>query len=143
MNAATLDGEAAQESVVYVRAHGSFADSAMRALADPVSRKMVQSAIDSAKTIEEISAEQQIPLSTCYRRMKELLDGGLMVVERILVAPTGRCVKYRSSFTAFRVISEPAELSVEVAVNKDVADKVHRRWMAMALDRRDEALIRP
>ena len=40
--------------------------------------------------MEEISAEQNLPLSACYRRTRQFLDEGLMILERIVVTQTGK-----------------------------------------------------
>jgi len=69
MSTITIEPAGTQESVPYVRVRGEFASFVLEALADRVSRRIMTSATESPKTIEEISEQQSIPLSTCYRRM--------------------------------------------------------------------------
>lgn len=132
---------AQEEAEAYVHVRGEFAKSVLVALADGVSRKILTSTIDAAKTIEEISESQGIPLSTCYRRTKELLESGLVVVDRIFVSSGGRYLKYRSGFSAFRVVADPEEVRVEVMVTGDVADKVRSKWISMAFNGQNGALV--
>jgi DNA-binding Lrp family transcriptional regulator len=119
---------------IYVRVRGRLASAVMVALGDEISRKIISCAIDRSKTVGEISVEQDISLSTCYRRVNELESQGVLVVERITVADDRRYANYRSCFSSFRILSDGNDATVEVALNPDVADKVHNRWMSMAYD---------
>lgn len=104
----------------------------VQGLADEYSRKIILSAIPKAKSVEEISRENDIPLSTCYRRVHELLDAQILLVERIIVTPEGK--KYellRSAYRAVRVSMEGGVMKVEAIVNEDVAEKLKRLWLSM------------
>jgi len=103
----------------------------LSALGDESSRKILSSAIASGKTVEEISAEQNLPLSTCYRRMRNLLSGGLMILERTVVTPTGkRYAVYRTSFSRASISYNGGEISVELTPNMDIIDKLRRKWLS-------------
>ena len=103
----------------------------LSALGDESSKRILTSAIASGKTVEEISAEQNLPLSTCYRRMRHLLGEGLMILERTVVTPTGkRYAVYRTSFSEARIRFQQREIAVEVTPNLDVLDKLRRRWLS-------------
>ncbi len=43
--------------------------------------KIILSTIPKEKSVEDLSKENDIPLSTCYRRVHEMLDGGLLLVQ--------------------------------------------------------------
>jgi len=115
----------------YVEVRGRLAGAVMAALGDETSRKIIRCATDGSKTVAEISFEEGISLSTCYRRVNELESHGILVIERITVADDRRYANYRSCFSSFRILSNGADASVEVVLNPDVADKVHNRWMSM------------
>jgi DNA-binding Lrp family transcriptional regulator len=104
----------------------------VQGLADEYSRKIILSAIPKSKSVEEMSRENDIPLSTCYRRVHELLDAQILVIERIIVTPDGK--KYellRSAYRAVNVSFEGGAMKVDAVVNEDVADKLKRLWLSM------------
>jgi hypothetical protein len=101
----------------------------MTALSDEFSRRIISSTVDRGKTIQEISLEQAVPRSTCYRRASDLANHGLLVVERIMVTDDGkRYAVYRSSFRSVQMASELGVISATATLNVDVADKFHRLW---------------
>ncbi|MDA4124533.1 MAG: hypothetical protein OK438_03675 [Thaumarchaeota archaeon] len=106
--------------------------SLVQGLADEYSRKILLSAIPAAKSVEDMSRENDIPLSTCYRRVHELLDAQILVVEKIIVTPDGK--KYELLRSAFRAVSisfEGGVMKVDATVNEDVAEKLRRLWLSM------------
>lgn len=104
----------------------------VQALSDEYSRKILLAAITSSKSVEDLSKENDIPLSTCYRRVHELLDSRILVVERIIVTPDGkRYEMLRSAYKTISVNFENGTMRIEVLVNEDVADKLRRLWASM------------
>ena len=104
----------------------------VQGLADEYSRKILLSTIPKAKSVEDMSRENDIPLSTCYRRVHELLDSQILVVEKIIVTPEGK--KYellRSAYRAVNVSFDGGVMRVEAVINEDVAEKLRRLWMTM------------
>ena len=104
----------------------------VQGLAEEYSRKILLSAIPGAKSVEDLSRENDIPLSTCYRRVHELLDTRLLVVEKIIVTPDGK--KYellRSSYKSVTVRFDGGTMTVEALINEDVAEKLRRLWLTM------------
>lgn len=105
--------------------------SILNALGDESSRRILTSAIASGKTVEEISAEQHLPLSTCYRRVRHFVDEGLMILERLVVTPAGkRFAIYRTSFSDVTVRLYPGEITVETTPNMEVLDKLRTKWLS-------------
>jgi len=106
--------------------------SIVQSLSDEYSRKILLSSITSAKSVEDLSKENDIPLSTCYRRVHELLDTQILVVEKIIVTPDGK--KYellRSAYKAVNVTFDGGVMKVDALINEDVAEKLRRLWMTM------------
>jgi hypothetical protein len=104
----------------------------VQGLADEYSRKIILSAIPKAKSVEDMSRENDIPLSTAYRRIHELLDAQMLVVEKIIVTPDGK--KYellRSAYRAINVTFDGGIMKVDAVINEDVADKLKRLWLSM------------
>ena len=104
----------------------------MQGLADEYSRKILLSAIPAAKSVEDMSRENDIPLSTCYRRVHELLDAQILVVEKIIVTPEGK--KYellRSAYRAVNVSFDGGVMNVEAHFIEYVAEKLRRMLITM------------
>jgi hypothetical protein len=109
----------------------SSSSAILGALGDESSRRILTSAIARGKTVEEISAEQNLPLSTCYRRTRVLLAEGLMILERSVVTPAGkRYAVYRTSFSQITISFNNGEIDVEVTPNLDILDKLRGMWLS-------------
>ena len=52
----------------------------LNALLDDYSRKILDSTIDKAKSITEIIREQDIPMTSTYRRVKLLMEKGIICI---------------------------------------------------------------
>lgn len=103
---------------------GRLAKETVVAISDEFSRRILASTLTRGKTVQEISLEQAVPLSTCYRRAHELMEGGLLVPERIVLTPDGkRFTVFRSAFKRVQISSDLAETSVSVELNQEVAAK--------------------
>jgi len=99
------------------------------ALGDNFSRRILQSSIQEGKTVEGISEEEHLPLSTCYRRVRQLVDDGLMILERIVITPRGkRYGIYRTSFSSATIAFDGSQITVQVTPNADVREKLRARW---------------
>ncbi len=107
---------------------GSTSNSIVAALSHEVSRRILVSTVLKARTVQDISSEQAIPLSTCYRVSNELLAQGLLVVERVFVTEGGKryCV-YRSAFKTIEIISNFHGVYISAELNDDVLEKVRFR----------------
>jgi len=115
----------------------------MEALSDEFSRRILGCAIKKGRTIGEIYVEQGIPPSTCYKRIKRLVESGVMVVERMIVPPTGKkYAVYRSTFSRLYVGWENGQLAARVTVNPEVAEKLENAWLAM-LRKKSEGKVSP
>ena len=104
----------------------------VQALSDDYSRKIMLATITAAKSVEDLSKENDIPLSTCYRRVHELIDARVLIVERIVVTPDGKRYELlRSGYRSITVNFEGGMMKVGALVNEDVADKLRRLWVTM------------
>ena len=101
-------------------------------LADEYSRKVIRSGMPMGKSVEDMSRENDIPLSTCYRRVHELLDAQILVVEKIVVTPEGKKFELlRSAYRAVNVTFDGGVMKVDAIINEDVAEKLRRLWLTM------------
>jgi len=87
----------------------------LEALSDDYARKILISTLSDAKSIEEISHENGIPISTCYRRVRELLDMQILRVDRTIITGTGKKYEtYRSAFDGASIVLSSEGVSVDV-----------------------------
>lgn len=108
------------------------AQALVQALGDEYARKIILSAIPAAKSVEDLSRENNIPLSTCYRRVHELLDARVLLTEKIIVTNEGK--RYELVRSAYRTVQADLEngvMKVNAVINEDVADKLRRLWLTM------------
>ena len=128
----TLRNSAGGNIDARVRLTGLLAAQTVNALSDEFSKRILLSTVAEGKTIQEISVEQAVPLSTCYRRARELVEEGLLVVERLVLNSEGkRHAVYRSSFKAVDVVSDFNETSITADLNEDVAEKFRSKWFCI------------
>ena len=90
----------------------------VNALLDEYSRKILDSTIDEAKSITDIMREQDIPMTSTYRRVKLLMDNKLVKVERSMVTHDGeRYFLYLSNIKDASILFNKGELIVEITPN--------------------------
>ena len=101
----------------------------IKSLSDEYSRKIVLSIIARSLPIEDISKEQHIPISTCYRRMHELLDYGIVRADKTVIQEDGKkFISYRTAFKNATINLESGELKVDVEPNRDPSDRLKDMW---------------
>ena len=69
----------------------------LQVLSDIVSHKIILSTIEEAKTAQEIASENELPLSSTYKKIKRLQTMDILCVERISLDDTGKRVLYYKS----------------------------------------------
>lgn len=94
------------------------ANDVVKILSDEYSRRIVFALSSKAMTVEEISKEQNIPMSTCYRRIHSLLSHGMIRVDRTIISDDGKkFICYVSAFENASISVEGGELKVDVVVS--------------------------
>jgi DNA-binding Lrp family transcriptional regulator len=103
----------------------------LRSLSDPFSRMIILSTIERARSVEDLSSENNIPLSTCYRRVAELTRAGILVVERVIITPEGKKhILHRAAMKGVRIEFDLGHLEVLITPNEDVSEKLHSMWLS-------------
>jgi hypothetical protein len=69
----------------------------LQVLADIGSHKIILSTIEEAKTTQQIALENELPLSSTYKKIKKLQTMDILCVERISLDETGKRVLYYKS----------------------------------------------
>ncbi len=69
----------------------------LQEIIDEISFKLITSTIDTSKTAAQVSVENNIPLSSTYKKIKKLQDIGMLSIERIELDGNGKKVAYYRS----------------------------------------------
>jgi len=107
-------------------------DAVLLAMCDQYMRRILCSIMSEGKSIEQISRENAIPMSTCYRRIHELLKFRLVRIERMIITPEGKKYEtFRSAFTDPKISLSSGDFSVEITpLRVSPEDALHSMWMA-------------
>lgn len=101
-------------------------------LSDKYSRSILFSTTLGPKSVEEVSRETKIPISTCYRRIHDMRVLGVLVIDRIVLTNDGRKYEvYKSAIKDARINIEGGKMSVEAEPNVDASGRLYRTWMNM------------
>jgi predicted transcriptional regulator len=106
----------------------------VNALSDEYSKKIMVATTNEAKSPEQISSEQNIPVSTCYRRIHDLLVLSIIRVNRIDLANGKKSVLYKSAYKNIVVKFEKTELQVDLVPNTDSTKEVLVESLATGAD---------
>ena len=104
----------------------------LRVLSDEYSRHILTATINQPQSALEISKNFQIPITTVYRRIEELVEAGL-----IAAVKSGRTVDgkwydlYRSLLLRIDVSFEYGEVTINAKLNDHVSDKFTRMWASI------------
>lgn len=91
------------------------ANEVVKALSDEYSRKIVLSIMSKTQRIEEISKGQDIPISTCYRRIRHLMRFGIVRPFKTVIDENGKkFIFYGTSFSNVSIRLESGEIMVDV-----------------------------
>lgn len=104
----------------------------IRALLDDQSRLILVSTMLVPKSVVDITREQRIPVTSAYRKVKELKEFGLLKVERIVLTQDGK--KYelvKSTIRAARIAFDKGTLDVDVTANVEADEKMVKRFFTL------------
>jgi DNA-binding transcriptional ArsR family regulator len=105
----------------------------LRAMADEYSLKILMSLIDKADSVNNISRVNDIPIATAYRRVSELQEAGLLVIDRGVLTDDGkRYDLYRSAVRSMQVSFKSGEIEIDVVPNRDAVSKLESMWMSLS-----------
>jgi AraC-like DNA-binding protein len=99
-------------------------DRILKILSDKIFQKILLSTIDSAKTVTEICLENNIPVSSTYRKVQKLQEIGFIYIERIHIDKNRRrTASYRSKIKSVSLTFSREGINFQLAENKPrVAD---------------------
>lgn len=97
--------------------------SIVSALSDEYSRKIVAATVSEPKSPEQLSEEQGIPVSTCYRRIHDLLLLSIIRIRRIDLEHGKKSVFYESVYKDILVKFESSKLTVDLVPNVNLREQ--------------------
>ena len=101
----------------------------LEAYSDSFSRAILNSTISMGKSIEEITLENNIPISTTYRRVHYLCKKGLIIVERMIITEGGKKhAIFRSTFQGARFEFQSGGIKIVGTPNEGIPDVAFRLW---------------
>lgn len=104
----------------------------IRALLDDQSRLILTSTMLVPKSVVDITQEQRIPVTSAYRKVKELKQFGLLKVERIVLTEDGK--KYelvKSTIRSANVVFDKGILDVDVTANVEGDEKMVKMFFTL------------
>jgi DNA-binding transcriptional ArsR family regulator len=104
----------------------------LAALADEYSRKILTATIEDPMSALELSKKYEIPITTVYRRIEELVEAGLLAAVKSGRTTDGKWYDlYRSLLKRIDVSFERGDVRIDVIVNEHVADRFTRMWSSI------------
>jgi hypothetical protein len=89
-------------------------------------------ATDEARSAQELSDHLGIPIATCYRRIEELTDAGLLRLEDSVLSSDHRRVDvYRRDVEEVRVVFGDGSYGVEPQRRTEVKNKIDDAWQTL------------
>ena len=109
-----------------------FKQSILTALADKEMVKIIDCTTNRPASVNEIIKETDIPHTTAYRKIKWLLEEGLLLVERIHLTPDGKKFSlFRSILKSITIKYDQNKMVVEADYNVDMQAKTAERFFSL------------
>ena len=105
----------------------------LEALGDDYARKILVATVSQAKSADEIARDSGIPVSTCYRRVHELLSVRLLRIEQTIISDSGKKYEtFRSTVKDATINFSSNEISVEVTlVSREPEERLTNMWKSI------------
>jgi hypothetical protein len=109
--------------------------SILAAVADSEIIKILVCATDQPASVHDVIRQTDIPHTTTYRKIRWMLDAGLLIVERIQITPEGKKFSlFRSTLKSISVQYENGKTTVDVQYNLNVEVKIAQRFFSLDRD---------
>lgn len=101
----------------------------MSALSDSYMHKILQSTSVSDRSVPDIIREQDLPHSTAYKRIAELVKWGLLVLYKSEIIEGKKIAYYKSTFRSINVsYNGSQETKIEAEPNLDALERISMRF---------------
>ena len=104
----------------------------LAALADEEIIKILDSAMYHSKSVNDVIKECDIPHTTAYRKIKWLLDEGLIVIDKVQITQDGKKLSlFRSVLKALNIKYEYNSVIIEADQNLSIVEKITERFFSL------------
>lgn len=108
---------------------GDLKEKIIAYFADPESRQIISCVLKEPKTATTIRVELELPASSAYRKISELKDCGLLMIDRFIIKSDGkREALYSCSFSEINFKVEEGKIELEVIPS---ARSLEKRWFEL------------
>lgn len=112
---------------------GKLKDALLKAIADKHSSLILSATSWKPVSIMDLVRDEGIPPSSAYRKVKELMDQGLVAVARTIVTEDGKKYDlYKGAYREVTVNFRRGSVEVTVLPNRDVLEKAFRLFHSIA-----------
>lgn len=113
-----------------------FKEAILSALADKETLGIMNCVMYRHCSINEIIKETGIPHTTTYRKIKSMLENGLLIIEKIELRDDGKKFSlFRSTLRSINVKYEQGQVVVEAEKNVDALEKTAERFFSLDQNR--------
>jgi predicted transcriptional regulator len=124
-----------------VRFSGQIKERLIASFADPESQRIVLAVLARPKTSVEMEKELSLPPSTLYRKISELKECGLLMVEKFAIRQDGRReAVYACPFVEIRFKVEKGNIELDLIQTEE---SVAKRWFELFFSKNDLRQIEP
>ena len=101
----------------------------LKELFDGFSYKIVMSTIENSKTVFEICKENDLPISSTYKKIRKLKDLGLLFIDRIVINEKGKkVVFYKSKIQSVELILNKKQVVLQLKKNEKNLPSSISQW---------------
>jgi hypothetical protein len=112
-----------------------FRQAILSALADPEMAKILDCATFSCKSVNEVIIQTRIPHSTAYRKIRWMLDEGLLFAEKIDITPDGKKFSLvRSTLKSINISYNMGKITIQIEYNVNLLEKTAERLFSLGRD---------
>jgi Bacterial regulatory protein, arsR family len=107
-------------------------NSILTSLADPEMRKILDSVMINPKSVNEISRETSIANTTTYRKIKWMVEEGLLIVSSIQITDEGKKTSlFRSTLRSLNIEYTSGEIKIKAERNVDVFERTAEDFFSL------------
>jgi len=112
-----------------------FRQAILAMIADKEMRKILDYATYHSRSVNNVIGDIGIPHSTAYRKIKWMLEEGLLFSDKIEITPDGKKFSlFRSTLKSINIRYSQGEIIVQVDYNFNVLEKITARLFSLDQD---------
>lgn len=101
----------------------------LKELFDGFSYKIVMSTIEDSKTVFEICKENDLPISSTYKKIRKLKNLGLLFIDRIVINEKGKkVVFYKSKIQSVELMLNKKQIVLQLKKNEKNLPRSLSQW---------------